>query len=65
MDLYIARLWDICKVSVIPVVVGAFGAVSTRLQKFVKDIGITFKIEYAQKTAILGAAGILRLVLNC
>ena len=61
----IARLWDMQKVSVIPVVVGALGAVSTRFQKFVKDIGITLKIEYAQKTALLGTARILRLVLNC
>ena len=34
----VARLWDMRKVSIIPVVVGAFGAVSTRFQKFVKDI---------------------------
>ena len=61
----IARLWDMQKVSVIPVVVGALGAVSTRFQKFVKDIGITLKIEYAQKTTLLGTAWILWLVLNC
>jgi len=61
----IARLWDMQKVLVIPIVVGALGAVSTRFQKFVKDIGITLKIEYAQKTALLGTARILRLVLNC
>jgi len=61
----IARLWDMRKVSVIPIVVGALGAVSTRFQNFVKDIGITLKIEYAQKTALLGTARILRLVLNC
>ena len=51
--------------SVIPVVVGALGAVSTRFDKFVKDIGITLKIEHAQKTALLGTARILRLVLSC
>ena len=61
----IARLWDMRKVSVIPVVVGALGAVSTRFQKFVKDIGTTLKTEHAQKTALLGTAPILRLVLNC
>jgi len=53
------------KVSVIPIVVGALGAVSTRFQNFVTDIGITLKIEYAQKTALLGTARILRLVRNC
>ena len=53
------------KVLVIPVVVGALGAVSTRFQKFVKDIGITLKIEYVEKITLLGTARILRLVLNC
>ena len=40
----IARLWDMRKVSVIPVVVGALRAVSTRFQKFTKDSGITMKM---------------------
>ena len=53
------------KVPVIPVVVGALGAVSTRFEKFIKDIGITLKTEHAQKTALLRTARILRLVLNC
>ena len=61
----ITRLWDMRKVSVIPVVVSALGAVSTRFQKFLKDIRITLKIEYAQSTTLLGTARILRLVLNC
>ena len=53
------------KVPVIPVVVGALGAVCTRFEKFIKDIGITLKTEHAQKTASLGTGRILRLVLNC
>ena len=61
----IARLWDIRKVSVIPVVVGAVGALSITFEKFIKDIGITLKTEHAQKTALLRTARILRLVLNC
>ena len=61
----IARVWNIRKVSVIPVVVGILGAVSTRFEKFLKDIGITLNIEHAQKTALLGTARILRLVLSC
>ena len=47
----IARPWDIRKVSVIPVVVGALGAVFIRFQKLLMDIGITLKTEHAQKTA--------------
>ena len=53
------------KVSVIPVVIGAIGAVSTRSEKFIKDIRITLETEHAQKTALLGTARILRFVLNC
>ena len=52
------------KVTVIPVVVGALGAISKRLEKFVKDIGINIRVEHVQKTALLGTARILRLVLG-
>ena len=51
--------------SVIPVVVGALGAVSTRFEKFIKDIGIILKIEHDQNPALLDTARILRLVLSC
>ena len=61
----IARLWDIRKIPVIPVVIGAQGAVSTRFKKFVKDIGITLRFEHAQKPALLGTVRKLRLVLSC
>ena len=42
------------KVSVIPVVAGALGAIPARFKRFVKDVGINLSIEYAQKTALLG-----------
>ena len=32
--------WDIRRVAVIPVVVGALGTVSNRFEKFIKAIGI-------------------------
>ena len=37
------------KVIVIPVVVGALGAISTGFQKYVAAIGIEMKVEHAQK----------------
>ena len=52
------------KVTVIPIVVGALGAISNRFEKFVKEVGIHIRVEHVQKTALLGTARILRLVLG-
>ena len=49
----------------IPVVVGALSAVSTCFEKYMAAIGIEMRVEHAQKTALLGTARILRLVLGC
>ena len=60
----IARLWSIRKVEIIPVVVDALGAVSKQFEAYIEAIGIEMNIEHAQKTALLGSARILRLVLG-
>ena len=60
----VARLWNMPKVTVIPIVVGALGAISNRFEKFVKEVGIHIRVEHVQKTALLGTARILRLVLG-
>ncbi|XP_063593739.1 uncharacterized protein LOC134770710 [Penaeus indicus] len=57
----IARLWQMQKVTVIPVVVGALGAITNWLGKFMQEIGIEICIEHVQKTALLGTARVLRL----
>ena len=49
------------KVIVIPVVIGALGAVSVN---FLNRIGVNVKLEVIQKTALLGTAKILRKVLS-
>ena len=65
----IARMWGMKEVIVIPVVVGALGAISTGFEKYIAAIGIEKRIEHAQKnpqkTALLGTAKILKLVLGC
>ena len=61
----IARMWDMKEVIVIPVVVGALGAISTGFEKYIAAIGIEMRVEHAQKAALLGTARILRLVLRC
>ena len=60
----VARLWNMRKVTVIPIVIGALGAISNRFEKFVKEVGIHIRVEHVQKTALLGTARILRLVLG-
>ena len=62
----IPRLWDMKEVIVIPVAVGALGAISTGFEMYIAAIGIEReRVEHAQKTALLGTARILRLVLGC
>ena len=61
----IVRMWDMKEVIVIPVVVGALGAISAGFEKYIAAIGIEMRVEHAQKTALLGTARILRLVLGC
>ena len=61
----ITRMWKMKKVTVIPVAVEALGSISTGFKKYVTAIGIEMKVANAQKTALLGTARILRLLLGC
>ena len=45
----IARMWDMMKVIVIPVVLGALSAISSGFKKHVAAIGIEMKVERLQK----------------
>ena len=46
----IARMWGMKEVIVIPVVVGASGAISPGFEKYIAAIGIEMRVEHAQKT---------------
>ena len=59
----IANTWNMKRVTVIPVVVGALEAVPTGLEKWVEKIEIKVRVEHLQKPALLGTARILRMVL--
>ena len=61
----IARLWQMKKVVVIPIVVGALGTITTKFEKYIKSLGIDIRIEHVQKSALLGTARIIRKVLSC
>ena len=60
----ISKIWDLRKVEVIPVIVGALGCVSKSIKTWIDKIGVNVKISLLQKTALLGTARILRKVLE-
>ena len=61
----IARLWQMKKVVVIPIVVGALGIITTKFERYIEGLGIKIRIEHVQKSALLGIARIIRKVLSC
>ena len=61
----IQRFWNLKKIDVIPVVLGALGSVTKNLWKYVDKIGIKTDLLTVQKTTLLGTARILRKVLEC
>ena len=60
----VQRLWKMKSVTVLPVVIGALGAVSQRFAGYVNKVGANIKLEIIQKTALLGTARLLRKVLS-
>ena len=60
----IGRMWEIRKVQVVPVVIGALGSVSKGFDKWIGKLDIQCNFVDMQKTALLGTARILRKVLE-
>ena len=60
----VGRIWEMKKAKLIPVVIGALGAISDKFDKHTKEIGVKIKLQVVQKTALLGTARILRKVLS-
>ena len=60
----IKNVWGIRNVEVVPIVVGALGGVSKRLDGWLAKLGIAINTGLLQKTALLGTARILRKVLE-
>ena len=56
------KLWHI-KVTIIPTVIGALGAITKRLIQGLEDLEIRGRVETSQTTALLRSARILRRVL--
>ena len=59
----VAQLWNV-KAKVVPIVVGALGAVTPSLSKHLDAIGETTRIELLQKAALLSTARLIRRVLE-
>ena len=57
------KLWDM-KVTIIPIVIGAFGTVSKELLKGQEDLEVEGRVETIQTTAFLRTARIMRKVLE-
>ena len=55
----IGRLWGIRHLKVVPVVVGALGVVSNRLDAWFEKLDVTIRTGLLQKTALLSTARIL------
>ena len=55
-------MWNV-KTNVIPVIIGATGAISKSLRKYVSNIPGKHEVKELRKAAILGTAQILRKVL--
>ena len=58
------KLWNLKAITIIPIVIGALGAVSTNIQHHLDSVGCKLKISDLQKAALLGTAHILRKVLD-
>ena len=60
----ITKMWRMKTVIVIPVVIGALGAVTKRIEGWIDKMELNIRVEHLQKTSLLGTARILRRVLN-
>lgn len=48
------RTWKLKKAEVVPIVVGALGAVTPNIERWLKKLKLKVRVEYLQKTALLG-----------
>ena len=60
----IKKLWNLKSVKVVPIIVGTLGAVTPNLRKYLDEVDCNLSISNIQKTALLGTARILRMVLD-
>ena len=59
----LARIWR-TKVTIVPIVIGALGTVTERIDSWREQIGIDCPVALLQKGCLLGSARIIRKVMN-
>ena len=59
-----AKNWEMRKVEVIPVVIGALGTVTKHFEKWIEKLDLDLTIEAIQKPCLLGTSRIIRKVLD-
>ena len=59
----VKRLWNM-KVTIVGIVIGAFGTISKELLKGLEDMDVAGRVETIQMTALLRTARILRRILD-
>ena len=64
LKMELSRMWTLNQVEVIPIVVGALGTVSKRLEGFLEKIGTVIPVEMLQKAALLQIARIIQRVMD-
>ena len=64
MQYELGKIWQLKKVIVIPVIIGALGTFNNKLEDWIKKIDIECPIELLQKACLLGTAIIIRKVLD-
>ena len=60
----VKRIWNMRKVIVVPVIIGALGSITKKLDEWLEKLDITVNTALLQKTTLLGTARILRKVLE-
>ena len=50
----IVRLWKMRRVTVIPIVIGTLGAITTWFEKYVKEVRIEFVLRMCRRLLYLG-----------
>ena len=60
----VRKIWTLSQVVVVPVVIGALGLTSKRLNDWLKTLNVKSSIEVLQKAALLPTAKIVRQVLE-
>ena len=60
----LARIWSMKKVTIVPIVMGALGTVTERIDSWIEQIGIDCLVALLQKGCLLGSARIIRKVMN-